>query len=66
MDSPDLSQIEFKAMNDAPASDGGDALAFNVELATVCMVDGIWQDQPDNVATFVEARLGDLARGRGN
>jgi len=66
MDSSDLSQTEFESMNDAPASDSGDALAFNVELATVCMVDGIWQDQPDNVATFVEARLGDLARGRGN
>lgn len=40
--------------------------AFEVDVAAVCMVDGIWQDQPDNVATFVEARLGDLAHGRGN
>ncbi len=39
---------------------------LEVELATVSMVDGIWQDQPDNVAAFVEARLGELARGRGN
>lgn len=39
---------------------------FDVDVATVSVVDGIWQDQPDNVATFVEARLGELARGRGN
>lgn len=39
---------------------------FNVQVATVSVVDGMWQDQPDNVATFVEARLGELARGRGN
>lgn len=39
---------------------------LDVEVATVSMVDGMWQDQPDNVAAFVEARLGDLARGRGN
>ncbi len=40
--------------------------AFDVDVATVSVVDGMWQDQPDNVAAFVEARLGDLARGRGN
>lgn len=40
--------------------------AFEVDVATVSVVDGMWQDQPDNVATFAEARLGDLARGRGN
>ncbi len=39
---------------------------LDVDLATVSVVDGIWHDQPDNVAAFVEARLGDLARGRGN
>ncbi|HZQ10810.1 MAG TPA: hypothetical protein VFD70_29810, partial [Anaerolineae bacterium] len=39
---------------------------LDVEVDTVSVVDGIWQDQPDNVAAFVEARLGDLARGRGN
>ncbi len=46
----------------------GDTLvpAFDVDVATVSVVDGMWQDQPDNVAAFVEARLGDLARGRGN
>lgn len=37
-----------------------------VELATVCVIDGVWQDQPDNIAAFIEARLGSLARGRGN
>lgn len=40
--------------------------APQVELATVCIIDGIWQDQPDHVAAFVEERLGELARGRGN
>lgn len=39
---------------------------FNIDVATVSVVDGMWQDQPDNVAAFVEARLGELARGRGN
>jgi hypothetical protein len=39
---------------------------FNVDVATVSIVDGMWQDQPDNVAAFVETRLGELARGRGN
>ncbi len=39
---------------------------LDVEVDTVSVVDGIWQDQPDNVAAFIEARLGDLARGRGN
>lgn len=39
---------------------------FEVAVATVSVADGIWQDQPDNVAAFVEARLGELARGRGN
>ena len=36
------------------------------DLVIVSMVDGIWQDQPDHVATFAEERLGKLGRGRGN
>jgi hypothetical protein len=63
MDTPDA---------DAPEQDifsPDDETVFptlDVQLATVSVVDGIWQDQPDNVAAFVEARLGELARGRGN
>lgn len=40
--------------------------SFDVDVATISVVDGMWQDQPDNVAAFDEARLGELARGRGN
>lgn len=53
--------IENTSANPAP-----DIPNLNVELATVCMVDGIWQDQPDNVASFDEERLGANARGRGS
>lgn len=49
-----------------PPSDEPVYPTFEVAVATVSIVDGIWQDQPDNVAAFVEARLGELARGRGN
>jgi len=49
-----------------PPSDESVYPVFEVAVATVSVVDGIWQDQPDNVAAFVEARLGELARGRGN
>lgn len=51
--------------DDAPPSD---ALipTFDVDVATVSVVDGMWLDQPDNVATFTESRLGESARGRGN
>ena len=54
--------------NEIPIEPSADSLvpAFDVDVATVSVVDGMWQDQPDNVAAFVEARLGDLARGRGN
>lgn len=66
MDTPAASENAYEpiaADNVAPAAD---TPTLEVELATVCMVDGIWQDQPDNVATFVQARLGDSTRGRGN
>lgn len=53
-------EIEMHASRDMP-----DLPAFDVDVATVCMVDGNWQGQPDNVAAFVEARLGELAHGRG-
>lgn len=55
--------------NQAPETESAtDALipTFDVDTATVSVADGMWQDQPDNVASFVEARLGDLGRGRGN
>lgn len=59
-----------QGQDDAPewSSRESEALvpAFDIDTATVSVVDGMWQDQPDNVATFVEARLGELARGRGN
>lgn len=56
---------EFQNADLEPSSD---ALipSFDVQVATVSVVDGMWQDQPDNVAAFIEARLGELARGRGN
>lgn len=62
MDSRDVppSEIQGAPPETAPSS------TLDVELATVCVADSIWQDQPDNVAAFVESRLGDLARGRGN
>lgn len=39
---------------------------LHVDLAQVCVVDGIWQDIPDHMAAFDEARLGAEAPGRGN
>ena len=38
---------------------------MHVELAQVCVVDGIWQDSPDQVAAFDEERLGESVSGRG-
>ncbi len=66
MDTPAASENSAESIAAANVPPADDAPTLNVELATVCMVDGIWQDQPDNVAAFVQARLGDLARGRGN
>ncbi|MCC7163252.1 MAG: hypothetical protein IT331_12230 [Anaerolineae bacterium] len=56
---------EFQNADPEP-SPGALVPAFDVTVATVSVVDGMWQDQPDNVAAFIEARLGELARGRGN
>ncbi len=39
--------------------------ALHVDLAQVCVVDGVWQDMPDHLAAFDEARLGASAHGRG-
>jgi hypothetical protein len=69
MDSIDANASEIESAVENPSETAPDALAvptLDVEVATVCVVDGIWQDQPDNVASFGEARLGDFARGRGN
>jgi hypothetical protein len=66
MDIPDANASELNEFAESTPTPRDDVHTLDVELATVCMVDGIWQDQPDNVAAFVEARLGDLARGRGN
>lgn len=66
MDFPEDNVSEREALADSTVATGDAVHTLDVELTTICMVDGIWQDQPDNVATFVEARLGDLGRGRGN
>lgn len=66
MDIPDDNVSERDTYPDSTVTPGDQVHTLDVELTTVCMVDGIWQDQPDNVATFVEERLGDLGRGRGN
>lgn len=39
---------------------------LHIDLAQVCVVDGIWQDMPDQVATFDEERLGAQVSGRGS
>lgn len=62
----DIRDAETPELETHVSPDAVEIPAFDVDVATVCMVDGIWQDQPDNVAAFVEARLGDLAHGRGN
>lgn len=69
MDNLDAHASEFEtppSLADTEQSTAETFPAFEVQVATVSVVDGIWQDQPDNVAAFVEARLGELARGRGN
>jgi hypothetical protein len=38
---------------------------LHVDLAQVCLVDGIWQDLPDQVVAFDEERLGAPGSGRG-
>lgn len=38
---------------------------LHVDLAQVCVVDGNWQDMPEQVGAFDEAQLGALAAGRG-
>lgn len=53
-------------MADPPRADDPPISTPEIELATVSIVDGVWQDQPDHVATFIEERLGELGRGRGN
>jgi hypothetical protein len=49
----------------APA-DPSSLPVLHVELAQVCVVDGIWQDLPDQIAAFDEARLAASVSGRGN
>lgn len=40
--------------------------ALHIDLAQVCVVDGIWQDLPDHIAAFDETRLAASVSGRGN
>jgi hypothetical protein len=49
----------------APA-DPSSLPVLHVDLAQVCVVDGIWQDLPDQIAAFDEARLAASVSGRGN
>ncbi len=61
-------------MIDSPPVEPTSPPGLHVELAQVCVVDGIWQDAPDHLAAFDENRLdgegaeeeGNGARGRGN
>lgn len=69
MEKPEANAADFESESENEAFMSDEPGSFtnpDIDLAIVSMVDGIWQDQPDHVATFDEARLGDLARGRGN
>ncbi len=43
-------------MIETPPSESS-PLALHVELAQVCVIDGIWQDVPDHIAVFEDSRL---------
>jgi serine/threonine protein phosphatase PrpC len=53
-------------MSQLPPAESPDSPPLHVDLAQVCSVDGIWQDMPDQIAAFDEARLGASVSGRGS
>ncbi len=52
-------QMPLGSRDDKPARE------FSFRVAQLSLTDGIWQDQPDHLASFTSERLGPNARGRG-
>jgi hypothetical protein len=53
-------------MSQMTPTESPDSTSLHIDLAQVCVVDGIWQDMPDQIAAFDQARLGATVSGRGN
>ncbi len=53
-------------MVESAPSEASPQAALHVDLAQVCVLDGIWQDLPDQIAAFDEARLAASVSGRGS